>query len=70
MKASRWMALPLLVGLSTLAVACDSPQETEVEEQLETDPTGAEPLEGESVDGAEDAEGTEGAEGEGAGGDE
>ncbi|MBW4483681.1 MAG: hypothetical protein KME14_14160 [Tildeniella torsiva UHER 1998/13D] len=65
MKASRWMALPLLLGLSTLAVACDTPQDTEADEQLETNPTGAEPLEGEAVEGTEGAEG-EGVEGEGA----
>ncbi|MEA5452483.1 hypothetical protein VB780_28175 [Leptolyngbya sp. CCNP1308] len=60
MQASRWMALPLLFGLSTLAIACDAPQETEVDEQLETDPTGAESLENEE----EGTEGVEGAEGD------
>lgn len=57
MKASNWMALPLVLGISALTVACDTPEDTEVNEQLETDPTGAEPLEGEAVEGEETEEG-------------
>ncbi|MFQ4136616.1 hypothetical protein PGN35_009870 [Nodosilinea sp. PGN35] len=61
MKASRWMALPLMFGLSALAVACDTAGEpageSEVEGPVETDPTGAE------ADESEETEETEGAEG-------
>lgn len=54
MKLSGWMVLPLVLGLSSLTVACDAGGDGETEEQLETEPTGAEPLEG---DEEEDEEG-------------
>ncbi|MBD1915056.1 MULTISPECIES: hypothetical protein [Cyanophyceae] len=46
MKAS-WMVLPLVLGLASLTVACDTAGNTEAEEQLETEPSGLEPVEGE-----------------------
>lgn len=63
MKAS-WMALPLVLGLSALTVACDAGGNTEGEEQLETEPNGVEPLEN------EDGEEGEGEAEEGEGGDD
>lgn len=63
MKASGWIVLPLVLGLSSLTVACDSGENNEVNEQLETEPTETQPLEGETEEG-EEGEG-EGEEGEG-----
>lgn len=60
MKASSWMVVPLVLGLSSLTVACDAPEETEVNEQLETEPNGAEPVEGEATEEAEEGEEGEG----------
>lgn len=57
MKASRWMALPLMFGLSALTVACDTAGESDVEGPVETDPTGAEPIENEEAEEGEGAEG-------------
>jgi hypothetical protein len=56
MKASGWMVLPLVLGLSSLTVACDSGGDDEVNEQLETEPTETQPVEGET----EESEGEEG----------
>jgi hypothetical protein len=61
MKASGWMVLPLILGLSSLTVACDGGGDNEVNEQLETEPTETEPMEGET----EEAEEEEAEEGEG-----
>ncbi|MBD2113902.1 MULTISPECIES: hypothetical protein [Cyanophyceae] len=58
MKAS-WMVLPLVLGLSSLTVACDAGGNTEGEEQLETEPNGTESLEGEEEE-TEEGEGGEG----------
>lgn len=55
MKAS-WMVLPLVLGLSALTVACDAGGNVEGDEQLETEPNGAEPLEGEEEE-TEEGEG-------------
>ncbi|HSM82812.1 MAG TPA: hypothetical protein VLS96_14070 [Nodosilinea sp.] len=51
MKLSGWMVLPLVLGLSTMTVACDAGGDREAEEELE--PTGAEPLEGEEEESEE-----------------
>ncbi|PZV09208.1 MAG: hypothetical protein DCF32_03095 [Leptolyngbya sp.] len=59
MKASSWMVVPLVLGLSLLTVACDTPEDTEVNEQLETEPTGVEPVEGEATEEAEEGEGND-----------
>lgn len=53
------MVLPLVLGLSALTVACDTAGDTEVNEQLETEPTGVEPVEGEEVEEAEEGEGND-----------
>ncbi len=47
MKLSGWMVLPLVLGLSSVTVACDAGGEREGEEQFENEPTGVEPFEGE-----------------------
>jgi hypothetical protein len=54
MKLSGWMVLPLVLGLSSLTVACDAGGDRESDEQLETEPTGAEPLEGDEEEGDEE----------------
>ncbi|MBD2231285.1 hypothetical protein [Phormidium tenue] len=46
MKAN-WMVLPLVLGLSSLTVACDTAGNTETEEELETETNGLETGEGE-----------------------
>jgi hypothetical protein len=51
MKLSGWMVLPLVLGLSSMTVACDAGRDTGAEEELE--PTGAEPIEGEEGEGEE-----------------
>ncbi|MBD1872904.1 hypothetical protein H6F75_05375 [Nodosilinea sp. FACHB-131] len=61
MKAS-WMVLPLVLGLSSLTVACDAGGNTEGDEQLETTPNEAESVEGEEEE-TEEGEGGEGGEG-------
>lgn len=48
---SRWMALPLLLGLSVLSVACD-PATPEVDEELEGDQM----MEGEEMEESEGSE--------------
>ncbi len=53
MKAG-WMVLPLVLGLSSVTVACDAGGDTEGDEQLETEPNGAEPLEGEEEEESEE----------------
>ncbi len=57
MKASRWMALPLMFGLSALTVACDTAGESDVEGPVETNPTETESLENEETEENEGAEG-------------
>jgi hypothetical protein len=54
MKLSGWMVLPLVLGLSSMTVACDAGGDRESDEQLETEPTGAEPLEGDEEEGDEE----------------
>lgn len=64
MKASSWMVLPLVLGISALTVACGTGEDAEVNEQLEneqleTAPTGVDPVEGEAAEEAEEGEGSE-----------
>lgn len=56
MKAS-WMVLPLVLGLSSLTVACDTAGNTETEEELETETNGLEPVEGEEEEEEEEGGG-------------
>ncbi|PSR17605.1 hypothetical protein C8255_11735 [filamentous cyanobacterium CCP3] len=56
MKVSRLMVLPLLLGLSALAVACDTAEEPGVEEPLEGEQLETEPLEGEAMEEPEEVE--------------
>lgn len=51
MKVSRLMALPLLlVGLSTLTVACDNAGEPEVTEPIEGEQMESAPMENETME--------------------
>ncbi|MGB3202519.1 MAG: hypothetical protein WBA99_16555 [Nodosilinea sp.] len=60
MKVTRLMALPLLlVGLSTLTVACDTATEPEVTEPIEGEQMDEAPMEGEAMEEPAEVEGSE-----------
>ncbi len=57
MKVSGWMALPLILGLSALTVACDGPQDPGVTEPVQEDQPAGTPMEGDPT-GEPQTEGT------------
>lgn len=60
MKLSGWMVLPLVLGLSSMTVACGAGGDAEVDEQLETEPTGVEPIEGDEEEYEDEEDDEEG----------